>query len=169
MSPSAVSPPSTELRTAFGRFATGVAFVTAEVDGEPHGLIVSSFAAVSLEPPLLSFCPSRESSSWRRMRAAGHFSVHVLGAEHARFARHAAIPGADRFADPLTDPLAVFECAIEAEHEAGDHWIVVGRVCEAPSASFTTCSKTPMYSTNRRRPKAVNRHTVRGRTPSVRL
>ena len=40
-----------DLRTAFGRFATGVAFIATEVDGKPLGLIVSSFAAVSLEPP----------------------------------------------------------------------------------------------------------------------
>ena len=130
MSPSAVSPPSTELRTAFGRFATGVAFVTAEVDGEPHGLIVSSFAAVSLEPPLVSFCPSRASITWQRMRRAERFDVHILDARQAGFARRATPPGADRFADPdvLQDAVASIECDLAAEHSAGDHWIVVGRV-----------------------------------------
>jgi flavin reductase (DIM6/NTAB) family NADH-FMN oxidoreductase RutF len=29
-----------------------------------------------------------------------------------------------------TDALASFECRIVAEHPAGDHWIVVGRVSE---------------------------------------
>ena len=52
---------------------TGVAFVTAEVDGTPLGLIVSTFAAVSLDPPLVSFCPARDSFTWRRMRQAGGF------------------------------------------------------------------------------------------------
>lgn len=118
------------LRAAFGRFATGVAFVTAEVGGTPLGLIVSSFAAVSLRPPLVSFCPARDSLTWRRMRAAGSFSVNVLAAPHGAFARRAAVPGADRFADPdvLRDALAVFECELAAEHAAGDHSIVVGRV-----------------------------------------
>ena len=118
------------LRTAFGRFATGVAFVTAEVDGTPLGLIVSSFAAVSLRPPLVSFCPSRESITWRRMRHAGRFAVHVLGAGHGDFARRAAPPGADRFAEPdvIRDALASIECELASEHAAGDHWIVVGRV-----------------------------------------
>jgi len=118
------------LRAAFGRFATGVAFVTTELDGTPLGLIVSSFAAVSLQPPLVSFCPARDSLTWRRMRHAGRFAVHVLGARHASFARRAAAPGADRFAEPdvLRDALAVIECDLEAEHAAGDHWIVVGRV-----------------------------------------
>src|SRR5262249_30652271 len=65
----AVEPPPGErcLREAFGRFATGVAYVTTQAGGTPLGLIVSSFAAVSLEPPLVSFCPARASLRWRRM------------------------------------------------------------------------------------------------------
>ena len=118
------------LRDAFGRFATGVALVTTEVEGTPLGLIVSSFAAVSLDPPLVSFCPARDSLTWRRMRSARHFAVHVLSARSSEYARRAAAPGADRFADPeaLRDALAVIECDLEAEHPAGDHSIVVGRV-----------------------------------------
>jgi 3-hydroxy-9,10-secoandrosta-1,3,5(10)-triene-9,17-dione monooxygenase reductase component len=98
------------------------------VAGTPHGLIVSSFAAVSLEPPLVSFCPSRSSLTWRRMREARRFGVHVLATWHGEFARRAAAPGADRFVEPLEGALAVIECELEAEHPAGDHWIVVGRV-----------------------------------------
>jgi flavin reductase (DIM6/NTAB) family NADH-FMN oxidoreductase RutF/DNA-binding SARP family transcriptional activator len=116
------------LRDAFGRFATGVAFVTTEVGGTPLGLIVSSFASVSLDPPLVSFAASRDSLTWRRMRTAGRFAVQVLGAGHGEFARRAAEPGADRFAEPLRDPLAVIECDLEAEYPGGDHTIVVGRV-----------------------------------------
>jgi 3-hydroxy-9,10-secoandrosta-1,3,5(10)-triene-9,17-dione monooxygenase reductase component len=118
------------LRTAFGRFATGVAFVTAEVDDRPLGLIVSSFTAVSLQPPLVSFCAGRASITWKRMRHAGRCTVNVLAARHGSFARRAAPPGADRFAEPdvVRDALAAIECDLEAEHAAGDHWIVVGRV-----------------------------------------
>jgi 3-hydroxy-9,10-secoandrosta-1,3,5(10)-triene-9,17-dione monooxygenase reductase component len=57
-------------RDALGRFATGVAFVTAAPDGQPAGLIVNSLTSVSLEPPLISFCPSRSSLTWSRMRRA---------------------------------------------------------------------------------------------------
>jgi 3-hydroxy-9,10-secoandrosta-1,3,5(10)-triene-9,17-dione monooxygenase reductase component len=116
------------LREAFGSFATGVAFVTAMVDGAPLGLIVSTFTAVSLDPPLVSFCPARDSFTWRRMRQADGFSVNVLRSWHAGFARRAAAPEADRFAEPLIDPLAVIGCELAAEHPAGDHTIVVGRV-----------------------------------------
>jgi 3-hydroxy-9,10-secoandrosta-1,3,5(10)-triene-9,17-dione monooxygenase reductase component len=118
------------LRTAFGRFATGVAFVTAAVDGTQLGLIVSSFAAVSLQPPLVSFRARRTSVTWQRMRHTGRFAVHILDARHGEFARRVAPPGARRFAEPdvLRDALAVIECELAAEHAAGDHWIVVGRV-----------------------------------------
>jgi 3-hydroxy-9,10-secoandrosta-1,3,5(10)-triene-9,17-dione monooxygenase reductase component len=129
-------------RDALGRFATGVAFVTAAPDGEPAGLIVNSLASVSLEPPLVSFCPSRSSLTWSRMRRTRRFGVNVLGRDHERFAMRASRAGADRFAGldwalgrrgvPLVaDALATLECEVVAEHPAGDHWIVVGRVDEA--------------------------------------
>jgi 3-hydroxy-9,10-secoandrosta-1,3,5(10)-triene-9,17-dione monooxygenase reductase component len=118
------------LRAAFGRFATGVAFVTAEIDDTPLGLIVSSFAAVSLQPPLVSFCAGRASITWQRMRHAGSCTINVVAARHASFARRAAPPGADRFAEPdvVRDAIAAIDCDLEAEHAAGDHWIVIGRV-----------------------------------------
>ena len=91
---------------------------------------MSSFAAVSLEPPLVSFCAARTSMTWQRMRHAGRMTVHVLGARHGGFARRAAPAGADRFAEPdvLRHAIAAMECDLEAEHVAGDHWIVVARV-----------------------------------------
>jgi 3-hydroxy-9,10-secoandrosta-1,3,5(10)-triene-9,17-dione monooxygenase reductase component len=135
----APAPDARSFRDALGRFATGVAFVTAAPDGEPVGLIVNSLASVSLEPPLVSFSPARSSLTWSRMRRTGRFGVNVLGCRHERFAKRATPAGADRFAgldwEPgrggvplLTDALASLECEIVAEHPTGDHWIVVGRV-----------------------------------------
>lgn len=137
--PTAQAPDQRSFRDALGRFATGVALVTAAPGGESAGLIVNSLASVSLEPPPLSFSPSRNSITWSRMRRAGRFGVNVLGRAHERFAIRATPAGADRFAGLdwehapsgvplLTDALATFECEIVAEHPAGDHWIVVGRV-----------------------------------------
>jgi 3-hydroxy-9,10-secoandrosta-1,3,5(10)-triene-9,17-dione monooxygenase reductase component len=138
----APEPDARSLRDALGRFATGVAFVTAAPDGEPAGLIVNSLASVSLEPPLVSFCPSRSSLTWSRMRRARCFGVNVLGRKHERFVRRATPAGADRFArldwalgrrgvPLLAGALATLECEIVAEHPAGDHWIVVGQVDDA--------------------------------------
>jgi 3-hydroxy-9,10-secoandrosta-1,3,5(10)-triene-9,17-dione monooxygenase reductase component len=137
--PSAPALDARAFRDALGRFATGVAFVTAVPNGEPTGLIVNSLASVSLEPPLVSFSPSRSSLTWSRMRRARRFGVNVLGLQHREFAVRATPAGADRFGGLdwhrgrggvplLADALASLECEIVAEHAAGDHWIVVGRV-----------------------------------------
>jgi 3-hydroxy-9,10-secoandrosta-1,3,5(10)-triene-9,17-dione monooxygenase reductase component len=137
--PAAAAPDARSFRDAVGRFATGVAFVTAAPDGEPAGLIVNSLTSVSLEPPLLSFCPARSSLTWSRMRRTRRFGVNLLGRRHERFARRATPAGADRFAGLdwelerggvplLTDALASLTCEIVAEHPTGDHWIVVGQV-----------------------------------------
>jgi flavin reductase (DIM6/NTAB) family NADH-FMN oxidoreductase RutF len=137
--PATPSPDPRSFRDALARFATGVAFVTAAPDGRPAGLIVNSLTSVSLEPPLVSFCPSRRSLTWSRMRRTGRFGVNVLGWRHEQFAVRATPVGADRFAGVnwelgrggvpiLTDALASLDCEIVAEHPAGDHWIVVGRV-----------------------------------------
>ena len=126
-------------RDALGRFATGVAFVTAAPDGEPTGLIVNTLTSVSLEPPLVSCNPSRTSLTWSRMRRTGRFGVNVLGRRHEPFAIRATLPARTdlqasigrlgRSGVPLLkDALACLECEIVAEHPAGDHWIVVGRV-----------------------------------------
>jgi len=139
--PASVAPmlDARSFRDAIGKFATGVAFVTATPDGEPAGLIVNSLTSVSLEPPLISFCPSRSSLTWSRMRRARRFGVNVLGRQHQRFVTRATPAGADRFAGLdwelglrgvplLTDALATLECEIIDERAAGDHWIVVGHV-----------------------------------------
>ena len=124
-----------ELRRAASRFAKGVALVTAPGG---HGLVVDSFISASLDPPLVAFAPSRTSLTWRRMRRTGRFGVSVLDATHAGSIRERARPGADRLAGldvellegvpVLRDALAALVCGLEAEHDAGDHSIVLGRV-----------------------------------------
>ena len=157
--PAAPALDTRSFRDALGRFATGVAFVTAAPDGQPAGLIVNSLTSVSLDPPLVSFCPSRSSLTWQRMRRTGRFAVNVLGRQHERFAIRATPAGADRFAgldwQPgphgtplLTDALATLECQIVGQHAAGDHWIVVARVDEvriAPGGE-TRSSSSPAHS-----------------------
>ena len=135
--PAAIDP--YEFRETLGRFATGVAFVTAMPGGKPAGLIVNSLTSVSLEPPLVAFCPARSSLTWQRMRRTGRFAVNVLARQHEDFVRRASPAGTDRFAGIdwelgaggaplLTGALAALECEIATEHAAGDHWIVVGLV-----------------------------------------
>ncbi|MER5415279.1 MULTISPECIES: flavin reductase family protein [Streptomyces] len=122
------------------RFATGVAVVTAcESDGRPVGMAVQSFSSVSLDPPLVCFCPARTSAGWPRVRAAGAFVVNILAADQRELCRAFAVTGGDKFAGipwrpagngaPLLDGvLASVECELADVLDGGDHAIALGRV-----------------------------------------
>jgi 3-hydroxy-9,10-secoandrosta-1,3,5(10)-triene-9,17-dione monooxygenase reductase component len=133
-------------RTVLGHFATGVALITA-VDGEePVGMACNSFTSVSLEPPLVLFCAATSSTTWPRIQRAGKWAANFLAEDGEETCRLFAQKGADRFAhvaynigrsgSPVLDhALAFVDCETVAEHDAGDHIIVVGQVLELGYAS----------------------------------
>jgi 3-hydroxy-9,10-secoandrosta-1,3,5(10)-triene-9,17-dione monooxygenase reductase component len=137
-------PDPRRFRQVLGHFCTGVTVITAVADGKPVGFACQSFAAVSLEPPLVLFCPSRSSATWPRIERAGHFCANVLTDDQRELSRVfgvSAATGADKFAGlgwsrsssgaPVLDgALTWVGCAVEAVHEAGDHYVVIGRVTE---------------------------------------
>lgn len=125
-------------RAVLGHFCTGVAVVTAP---GPVGFACQSVAALSLEPPLVLFCAGRESRSLPVIRAAGVFAVNVLAEQQRELSTVFGRRGEDKFAgvgwrpaaggSPLLDGVLTWvDCAVRAEHEAGDHVIVVGEVRE---------------------------------------
>jgi flavin reductase (DIM6/NTAB) family NADH-FMN oxidoreductase RutF len=134
-------PDAASLRTVLGHFATGVAIITA-VDGEePVGMACNSFTSVSLEPQLVLFCAAKSSSTWPRIQAAQKWCANILAQDAEEVCRLFAQKGADRFAriaytigrtgaPILEEALAFVDCETVAEHDAGDHVIVVGRVLE---------------------------------------
>jgi 3-hydroxy-9,10-secoandrosta-1,3,5(10)-triene-9,17-dione monooxygenase reductase component len=134
-------PDASALRTVLGHFATGVAIVTA-VDGEePVGMACNSFTSVSLEPQLVLFCAAKSSTTWPRIQTARKWAANILDEEAEEVCRLFAQKGADRFArigytigrtgaPILESALAFVDCETVAEHDAGDHVIVVGRVLE---------------------------------------
>jgi 3-hydroxy-9,10-secoandrosta-1,3,5(10)-triene-9,17-dione monooxygenase reductase component len=118
-----------------------VTVVTGVMDGEPVGLAVNSFTSVSLEPALVAFCVAKTSKTWPRLRSAGSFCVNILSEQQEALSRAFAGRPPDRFrgvgwrpgpsgAPILADVLAWIDCSVEAEHDAGDHIIVVGGVRE---------------------------------------
>lgn len=126
-------------RQVLGHFATGVTVVTTADEGEPAGLSVNSFTSVSLEPPLVAICVASVSRTWPRMRAMGSFCVNILAEDQEHLSRAFARRSTDKFrgvgwrpaesgAPILAGALAWLDCSVEAEHGAGDHVIVVGRV-----------------------------------------
>ena len=132
---------SRAFRDALGRYATGVTVVTTMGDAGPVAITANSFSAVSLDPPLVLWCPARRSSRFEAFRGAVRYAIHVLAADQLDLGLRFARSGGD-FADlpdTLTDDgmpllpgvLARFDCRAHAVHEGGDHAILVGRVTRA--------------------------------------
>jgi 3-hydroxy-9,10-secoandrosta-1,3,5(10)-triene-9,17-dione monooxygenase reductase component len=129
-------------RDVLGRFASGVTVVTAISGGAPVGLTCQSFSSVSLNPPLVTFIPAKTSRAWPMIQRSGRFCVNFLADGQADLSNQMASRSADKFAgvewQPSTETgspilggtLGYVDCQIHAVHEAGDHYIVVGRVLE---------------------------------------
>ncbi|GII23355.1 flavin reductase family protein [Planosporangium mesophilum] len=128
-------------RSLLRRHAAGVVVITAAGDS-PVGFTATSFTSVSLQPPLVSFCLNRTSSSWPTVSVAGHVAVHVLADGQEQLARTFAARGIDRFAGPtrwrtgryglpvLDGALAVLVCRVVERIEAGDHAIVLAELVD---------------------------------------
>ena len=125
-------------RDVLGHLPTGVTVVTALGDDGPVGMAANSVTSLSLEPPLVLFCPAKSSTTWPSIRATGSFCINVMASHHEPAVRRFALRGADRFAGvawaprpsgpALDDALAVIECTLDAEHDGGDHTIAIGAV-----------------------------------------
>lgn len=129
-----------EFRAVLGRFASGVTILTArDATGQDHGMTVSAFCSVSLEPPLVLACIDRASELFHILPAVSHFGVSILEeGQEAVSRRFAELPSgrfdgvgytrAESGVVLLDDALAHLECRRVQSHDAGDHAIHVGEV-----------------------------------------
>jgi 3-hydroxy-9,10-secoandrosta-1,3,5(10)-triene-9,17-dione monooxygenase reductase component len=126
-------------RQVLGQFATGITIITTSNDDVPSGFACQSFAALSLDPPLVLFCPTKVSRSWQAIEASGRFCVNILAEGQretcARFGSREPdkFAGIDWSASPLGSPviagsLAFIDCTVDSVHDGGDHHVVFGRV-----------------------------------------
>ncbi|TMV53880.1 flavin reductase family protein [Thioclava sp. BHET1] len=128
-------------RDALGRFATGVTVVTTEGAHGPVGITANSFAALSLDPPMVLWSPARASRRFIHFAEAHGFAIHILSQDQhplaQRFVRadhHFEDLGLTRSPEGiplLPGTLARFECRTAAVHEGGDHVIITGHVLHA--------------------------------------
>jgi flavin reductase (DIM6/NTAB) family NADH-FMN oxidoreductase RutF len=124
-------------RSSVSRFATGIAIVSCfDEQGQPHGMTISSFTSISLEPPtvLVSLRPGRTHD---RIRRQGRYGVSILGTEHESWSRHfsghpqpglAPVWDAAAHVPVLRDALAWFECQVDELLQVHDHTLFVARV-----------------------------------------
>ena len=128
-------------RDVLGRFCTGVTVVTSMSGGQPVGMTCQSFTSVSLDPPLVLFCPAKTSRAWPQMQRAGFFCVNLLSHDQLELSNGFASKGSDKFhgvpwrpsatgAPLLEGVLGWVDCTVYAVHEAGDHYVVIGRVMD---------------------------------------
>jgi 3-hydroxy-9,10-secoandrosta-1,3,5(10)-triene-9,17-dione monooxygenase reductase component len=143
------------LRRALGAFVTGVTVVTTRTaDGEPVGLTVNSFNAVSLSPPLVLWSLSLHAASFNAFVCASHFVVNVLSAHQKSLSERFATTGGNKFAGvawrstladmPLLEGTAAsFTCRNAHQFPGGDHLIFLGEVI-----AFERAARAPLVYTN---------------------
>lgn len=129
-----------DFRSTLGQFATGVTVVTTRTpQGTKVGMTANSFTSVSMDPPLVLWCPSKFAPSLEDFESATHFAINVLESSQHVLSRQFATPAADKFAGVdclegiaglplLGGAVATFQCRTVARHQAGDHVIYVGEV-----------------------------------------
>jgi len=134
-------PDQQRFRQVLGHFASGVTVITGSHEGEPVGFACQAFTALSLDPPLVLFCPGKFSGTWPRIARTGLLGVNILAAGQRDVARRFGVTSPDKFdgvpwrpaangAPILDGVLAWASCSVDTVHDAGDHFIVTARVTE---------------------------------------
>jgi len=129
-----------DFRDALSRFASGVTVVTGvRPDGGLAGVTASAFTSVSLRPPLIAICLDKATTCIEAFTRGSHFAIHVLGERQKALSVHFARRSLDKFRTidyrlsrqgcPLLEGgLAIIECSRAAVHDAGDHFLILGKV-----------------------------------------
>jgi flavin reductase (DIM6/NTAB) family NADH-FMN oxidoreductase RutF len=122
-------------RDALSRFATGVTVVSAFVGREktPVGVTISSFAGLSLDPPLVLFCLDKKARTLPAFVKGATFAVNILAENQEALAKHfSRTPHFKKSGKlhplALEGSVATLLCKIEKRTKAGDHHIIVGQV-----------------------------------------
>jgi flavin reductase (DIM6/NTAB) family NADH-FMN oxidoreductase RutF len=129
-----------EFRSALSQFASGVTVVTTrDANGKRHGITVSAFCSVSLEPPMVLICIEKTTGSHYAFGESGAFVVNILSSEQSGISEHFASRSDEKFGDVrhrlnedgvpvLSDAIATLRCKLRHSLDGGDHSIFVGIV-----------------------------------------
>jgi 3-hydroxy-9,10-secoandrosta-1,3,5(10)-triene-9,17-dione monooxygenase reductase component len=128
-----------QYRQTVGRFLTGVTVIACDIDGDVQAMTANSFTSLSLDPPLILFCPAKSTKTGQQVMQFKSFSINVLREEQQALSNYFAggwkqpTPPPFRFVQQESIPrlegsLASLLCKVHQVHEGGDHWIVVGEV-----------------------------------------
>lgn len=127
-------------RKALGNFLTGVTIVTTlDEEGEPWGVTANAFTSVSLEPPVILVCLSKQGRVYPIISASKRFAVNILSAQQQSLAVHFAGPTENRFTNipwtrreagaPIFPASAAWlDCRVREGIDGGTHGIILGDV-----------------------------------------
>jgi flavin reductase (DIM6/NTAB) family NADH-FMN oxidoreductase RutF len=127
-----------DFRDTIGRFATGVTVVAVQHGDHVHAMTANAVTSLSLCPPLVILCVSKQAKMATEMAIGLSFSINVLCEQQQALSNYFAgqwlDPRPPHFDfDPWEDTPRLQECAealacvVENQLEGGDHWIIVGR------------------------------------------
>jgi len=129
-----------QLRNAFGVYPTGVTVVTCiPKDGKLVGVTANSFVSLSLLPPLVSISLHRSARHLAAFLESESFAVNVLRSDQKTLSNHFARPSACTWESVrheisasgyvvLDDVTAFFLCRLVAQHDVGDHTLLIGEI-----------------------------------------
>lgn len=139
-----------KFRKILGLFPTGVVVVTGSYGKEDFGITISSFTSLSLKPPQILFCLSKDSQTMPVFERIPYFVVNILSSDQVYlsnvFARRHPLDWdkikTHRHVETgcilLSGALGHIICEKRALYEGGDHKIILGKVvdlqksCETP-------------------------------------
>lgn len=128
-----------EYKAAVGKYPTGVTVISTIYDKTLLGFTANSFASVSLDPPIISFCLSLKSSNLQGFKNNNHFAVSILASDQENISNHFASRTNNKFANidyfhgsssncPIINgAVSYIECEKLQMIEAGDHMIFTGK------------------------------------------
>ena len=134
---------SEEFRAALSRFPSGVTVVTThDTEGRFHGITVSAFSSLSLEPPRVLICVEKTTGSHAALQTSRAFVVNILSDGQRELSERFASQVENKFESVefsdgidgipvLSGCIATLECRLTAVHDGGDHSIFIGEVEKA--------------------------------------
>ncbi len=135
-----------DFRRALGGWASGVTVITSGRAPDFHGMTASSFASLSLNPPLILVCVDNRAHMRALLDTVGAFTVNILAADQGEVSRYFAnrnrpAPPEEMAAIPytvgatgtpqITGAAAALDCTVEQVADGGDHRIYMGRIIAA--------------------------------------
>ncbi|OGN74410.1 MAG: hypothetical protein A2X25_05850 [Chloroflexi bacterium GWB2_49_20] len=131
------------LRQVMRNWASGVTIVTAAAESIHHGMTVSSFTSISLQPPQVLVSLEKTSRTHELAQRSGYFGITILAQDQEaisdRFAGRISTMNENRFeglaietltsgAPFIIGGLAYLDCHIVHTYDSGTHTLFIGEV-----------------------------------------